>query len=110
MIGSFGANNWSLDYHSTDVNRGRFPIRALVAVVLLISLSLVMIHWHQEGAGQDCGLCAAQHMPGLQSATQSITALPQVLEWRHSTEAPSPEFTAFLPAHPGRAPPSFSSL
>jgi hypothetical protein len=92
------------------MSRRWFSIRAFAAVLLLLSLSLVMMHMHQEGTGQDCGLCATHQMPGLEGTAQIAPATPQRLEWRQPTETASSESSAFLPSHPGRAPPSFSTI
>jgi hypothetical protein len=92
------------------MSRRWFSIRAIAAVLLILSLSLVMIHWHQEGAGQDCGLCATHQMAGLEGTAQVAPAAPQRIEWRYHTESASSESSAFIPAHPGRAPPASSSI
>ena len=92
------------------MSRRWFSIRALAAVLLVLSLSLVMIHWHQEGTGQDCGLCAAHQMPGLEGTAQAAPATPQVVELRPHAGPVQFESNAFVPAHPGRAPPSFFSI
>jgi hypothetical protein len=97
-------------YDHGSMNRRWLPFRAALAILVVLSLSLVLIHWHQDSPGQDCGLCATQHMPTLQSTPQGVATEPVVFEWWHSTESPASESSAFLPAHPGRAPPSISSI
>jgi len=93
------------------MTRRWFHLRALTALVLLLSLSVIMIHWHQEGAGQDCGLCYTHQMPGLRTESHAPVIAPRVLEWRFLSAEPASESQAFVPAHPGRAPPrSFSSI
>ena len=98
------------DYDRGSMNRRWLPIRTALAILLVLSLSLVLIHAHQDGPGQDCGLCYAQHMPGIQSAATNLLAAPALYEWRTASEAPSLESHAFFPAHPGRAPPQSFSL
>ena len=98
------------DYDPKRMNRRWHSFRAGLAILLVLSLSLVLIHWHQETPGQDCGLCAAQQMPGIQSTTTNLLALPAIYGWRAVAQEPSLESNAFVPAHPGRAPPQSLSL
>jgi hypothetical protein len=92
------------------MSRRWFSIRAVAALLLILSLSLVMIHWHQEGNGQDCGLCATHQMPGLKGTAQIVPTAPQIFEWRSVTESVLSESSTFVPANPGRAPPSVSFI
>ena len=82
-----------------------------MALLLLLSLSLVLIHQHPDGAGKDCGLCDVQRTPGLHSTSEHLLATPALYEWRSAAEEPSLESSSFVPTHRGRAPPrSFSSI
>lgn len=80
-------------------------LRGCFAILLILGLMLVLVHWHQDRAGQDCGLCYAHQLAGLQvSAEHGLTA-PNVSQWRSSVRERISESDAFAPAHPGRAPP-----
>jgi hypothetical protein len=86
-------------------------LRSSIAILVLLSLSFVLVHWHPEKSNQDCGLCYAHQMPGLQGSGHFLVAAPNLYEWRLISSAPILESRAFVPAHPGRAPPqSLSSI
>jgi len=92
--------------------RCRLPLlRSTLAILMVLSLTLVLVHWHQEKPGQDCGLCYAHQMSGLHAATGPLLTIPKVSEWRRANSQQILESSAFVPAHPGRAPPkSLSSI
>lgn len=88
------------------MNRRWLSIRTVIALLLVLSLSLVLLHSHPDGPGQqDCGLCYAQHMPGMQAATTNLLVSPALYERRGAAEEPSLESDEFFQAHRGRAPP-----
>jgi hypothetical protein len=80
-------------------------LRSSVAILVLLSLSFVLVHWHPEKSSQNCGLCYAHQMPGLQSAGHSLISAPNLDGWRIPLTAPVFDSNAFVPGHPGRAPP-----
>jgi hypothetical protein len=55
--------------------------RAALALLLVASLTIIVIHWHRDSRGQDCGLCAAQHLPTLQSPAGKVLVAPTTQEW-----------------------------
>jgi hypothetical protein len=83
-------------------------LRSSIAIIVLLSLSTVLVHWHEDKAGQDCGLCAAQQMPGLQSTTGALLAVPTMHEWRYVTQVNAEESADTTLLHFGRAPPVLS--
>ena len=86
-------------------------LRGSITILVLVSLSLVFVHWHEDKPGQDCGLCYAHQMPGLENAADPLLSVPQLAEWRFAVPAEILESSAFVTAHPGRAPPRlFSSI
>ena len=86
--------------------RRRLPLlRSTLAILMVLSLTLVLVHWHQERPGQDCGLCYAHQMPGLDGAAGPLLAIPEVSECPSANFESVLESSAFVPAHPGRAPP-----
>jgi hypothetical protein len=86
-------------------------LRSFIAVLLILGLSLVLVHWHPEKSGQDCGLCVAHQMPGLQSSAVPFVESPGVYEWYAVLSEQILISSAFVPSHAGRAPPSpFSAL
>jgi len=80
-------------------------LRSSVAILLLLSLSFVLVHWHPDKSSQDCGLCYAHQMPGLQSAGHYLIAAPNLYVSRLTLSVPVFDSNAYVPAHPGRAPP-----
>ena len=83
-------------------------LRSSIAIIVILSLSTVLVHWHEDKAGQDCGLCAAQQMPGLHGSTGVLPAIPTLHEWRHVTRDNAPESAITPLSHLGRAPPVLS--
>jgi hypothetical protein len=83
-------------------------LRSSIAIIVILSLSTVLVHWHEDKAGQDCGLCAAQQMPGLHGSTGVLLAAPILHEWRYVTRDNAPESTITPLSHFGRAPPVLS--
>jgi hypothetical protein len=104
--------SWTEDYDTQHMDRRWLPVlRSSVAVLVLLSLSFVLVHWHPDKSSQDCGLCYAHQMPGLQIAGHSLVTGPNLYVWRLTSCAPVFDSHAFVPAHPGRAPPrSLSSI
>jgi len=85
--------------------------RAALALLLVASLTIIVIHWHRDSRGQDCGVCTVQHMPALQSPTGNIVAVPATREWAGSQYEPVPTRTGVVLRESGRAPPrTFVSL
>jgi hypothetical protein len=80
-------------------------LRGSIAILLLFSLAVVLVHWHDDRPGQDCGLCYAHQMPGLQSATSPMLGVPEASESRLTDTEQILVSSAFVPSHPGRAPP-----
>ena len=95
------------DYDNSHMVRHWQPLfRSSVAILLLLSLSFVLVHWHEDNKpGQDCGLCYAHQMPGLQSAAKPLLIVPRITEWRSAVPEAVLEFNAFVLSHSGRAPP-----
>jgi hypothetical protein len=83
-------------------------LRISIAILVILSLSTVLVHWHEDKAGQDCGLCAAQHMPGLQSTTGVLLVIPALHEWRFIAQDDAQESAITTLVHFGRAPPVLS--
>jgi hypothetical protein len=91
--------------------RAQLVLRSTIAILLLLSLSVVTVHWHDDKQGQDCGLCYAHQMPGLQGTDTPLLAVPGISERRSAVSEQVLVSTAFVPSHPGRAPPrSLSSI
>jgi len=91
--------------------RAQLVLRSTIAILLLISLTVVMVHWHDDKQGQDCGLCYAHQMTGLQSTDAPLLYVPEVAEGRAAVSEQVLVSNAFVPSHPGRAPPrSLSSI
>jgi hypothetical protein len=87
------------------IRRWQPVARSTIAILLLLSLSVVFVHWHQDKTGRDCGLCYAHQMPGLQNAAEPLPAVPRVTEWRLVVPEAVLESSAFVLSHSGRAPP-----
>lgn len=83
-------------------------LRISIAILVILSLSTVLVHWHEDKAGQDCGLCAAQQMPGMQSATGVLLVGPALHEWRFVAQDNAQESAIITLVHFGRAPPVLS--
>ena len=83
-------------------------LRISLAVFLVMSVCLVLVHWHIERANQDCGICAAHHMPGLQSSAAPIISAPDSYAGNARTVDLASVVQTFVPSHPGRAPPASS--
>jgi hypothetical protein len=79
--------------------------RAALALVLVASLTFVLVHWHRDSRGQDCGICNVQHMPTLQTPTGNILVIPANQEWKDFVFEIAPSYPGFVPTQPGRAPP-----
>jgi len=90
--------------------RAQLVLRSTIAILVLLSLSLVTVHWHDDKQGQDCGLCYAHQMPGLQGTDTPLIAVPEISEWRSAVSEQVLVSNAFVPSHPGRAPPRSLSL
>jgi hypothetical protein len=91
--------------------RAQLVLRSTIAILLLVSLTIVSVHWHDDKPGQDCGLCYAHQMPGLQGTGASLLVIPGIYEWRSAVSEQVLVSNAFVPSHPGRAPPrSLSSI
>jgi hypothetical protein len=89
--------------------RGNSLLRSSIAILILLSLATVLVHWHEDKPGQDCGLCAAQQMPGLQAGTSTLLTLPVLHESRFVLQDQVQESVGELPLHSGRAPPTVLS-
>ena len=99
------------DYHCDRMTRGsQRLLRSSIAILVLFSMAFVLVHWHEEKPGQDCGLCYAHQMPGLQDAKAPLLAGPGAYEWRSAASEQVLVSHAFVPSHPGRAPPLSLSL
>ena len=97
------------DYDSGRMHQRWIPLlRSSIAIIVILSLSLVLVHWHEDKAGQDCGLCAAQQMPGLQGSAAVLLAAPILHEWRFITRDNAQESSKATRLHFGRAPPVLS--
>ena len=83
-------------------------LRTSIAIIVILSLCTVLVHWHEDKAGQDCGLCAAQQMPGLHSSTGVLLVVPTMHEWRYVARDSAPESAITPLSHFGRAPPVLS--
>jgi len=93
------------------VRRWNPLLRSSIAILIVLGLSLVLVHWHPEKAGQECGLCTAHQMPGLQSTTVLLLATPGISEWRPRAIEQLIVFSVSIPSHAERAPPrSLSSI
>jgi hypothetical protein len=79
--------------------------RAALALVLVACLTFVLVHWHRDSRGQDCGLCSVQHMPTLQTSTANILVIPANQKRTELVYEIVPPYSGFVPVLPGRAPP-----
>jgi hypothetical protein len=77
-----------------------------VALLLVASLSLILVHWHRDSRGQDCGLCSVQQMPGLGHVSSEFSFVPAPEEWAEALDSGDPVPSGFVSVLPGRAPPS----
>jgi hypothetical protein len=84
--------------------------RAALALLLVASLTVVLVHWHRDSRGQDCGLCSVQHMPTLQSPAGNLLSVPTTREWMDVVDESNPPFSGVVLLQHGRAPPRFASL
>ena len=84
-------------------------LRSSIAILVVLSLAIVLVHWHEDKAGQDCGLCAAHQMPGLQSATGILFGSPTMHEWRYLMLEQTQDAVSISLSHAGRAPPAVLS-
>jgi len=84
-------------------------LRISLAVFLVLSVCLVLVHWHTERASQDCGICAAHHMPGLQSSAAPTLSAPGFYAGSARTLDSISVAQTFVSSHSGRAPPAFLS-
>jgi len=82
--------------------------RTAFALLLVASLSLILVHWHLDSRGQDCGVCHAQQMPRLENATKVLAPVPPTQEWIERTAQAANFHSGFVPTQPGRAPPQNS--
>ena len=80
--------------------------RVFVALVLVASLSLILVHSHRDARGQDCGLCSVQQMPGLEHVSSAFSFVPAPEEWTEPLDLGDPVPLGLVPVLPGRAPPS----
>jgi hypothetical protein len=90
--------------------RAQLVLRSTIAILLLLNLFVVTVHWHDDRQGQDCGLCYAHQMPGLQGTGAPLLAVPGISERRSAVSEQVLVSNAFVPSHPGRAPPRSLSL
>ena len=90
--------------------RAQLVLRSTIAILLLFSLTIVTVHWHDDKQGQDCGLCYAHQMPGLQGTDVPLLAIPESAEPHAPVSEQILVSNAFVPSHPGRAPPRSLSL
>ena len=90
--------------------RAQLVLRSTIALLLLLSLTVVTVHWHDDKQGRDCGLCYAHQMPGLQGTDVPLLTFPGVSERRSPVSEQVLVSHAFVPSHPGRAPPRSLSL
>jgi hypothetical protein len=79
--------------------------RAALALLLVASLTIIVIHWHRDSRGQDCGLCAVQHMPTLQSPDGNILVPPTIQEWADLLTEVALIYSGIVLLESGRAPP-----
>jgi hypothetical protein len=102
----FGERPRTPEYDCFTMNRHwRTFGRAALALVLVASLTFVLVHWHRDSRGQDCGLCSVQHMPTLQTPTGNIFVIPANRERTDFIHEIVPTYSGFIPVLPGRAPP-----
>jgi hypothetical protein len=80
--------------------------RAALALLVVASLMIVVVHWHRDSRGLDCGLCAVQHMPTLQSPTGNLLIVPTTLGWMDVTDKVASIYSGAVLLYRGRAPPS----
>jgi len=79
--------------------------RAALALLLVASLTIVLVHWHRDSRGPDCGLCTAQHMPTLQSPAGNLLIVPVAPEWLDVADEAAPTYSGVVLLQLGRAPP-----
>jgi hypothetical protein len=79
--------------------------RAALALLLVVSLTVIVIHWHRDSRGQECGLCTVQQMPTLQSPTGNVLIGPTTQEWAGVFSKPAFVYSQVVLLESGRAPP-----
>ena len=84
--------------------------RAALALLLVASLTIIVIHWHRDSRGQDCGLCTVQQMPTLQSPAGNVVVAPITQEWAGIAYKSAPILTRVTLLQSGRAPPHIVTL
>jgi hypothetical protein len=80
--------------------------RVFFAIVLVLSLASVLVHWHPEVRGQDCGLCHVQQMPGLKATTENPVGAPLSRPAVYSVPQTFSNYNTSVVVHSGRAPPA----
>jgi hypothetical protein len=85
--------------------------RAALALLFVASLTIVLVHWHRDSRGQDCGLCTVLHMPTLQGPAGNLLPVPTAQEWMDVVVEVTPIYSGVVLLQRGRAPPQvFFSL
>ena len=84
--------------------------RAALALLLVASLTIIVIHWHRDSRGQDCGLCTVQQMPTLQSPSGNVLVAPITREWAGVDIQPDSLHSEVVLLQSGRAPPRILTL
>ena len=84
--------------------------RAALALLLVASLTIIVIHWHRDSRGQDCGLCTVQQMPTLQSPSGNVVEAPITREWAGPVVQPVSLHSEVVLLKSGRAPPQIVTL
>lgn len=79
--------------------------RLALAVLLVVSLTVIVVHWHQDARGQDCGLCNAQQMPSLLGSVGNLLIVPVSQEWITPVREVIPVYSEVVRLQRGRAPP-----
>jgi hypothetical protein len=93
------------------MNHWRTYRRAALALLLVASLTVIVIHWHRDSRGQECGLCTVQQMPTVQSPTGNVLIVPTTEEWARVFTRPASVHSGVVLLESGRAPPQvFLSL
>jgi hypothetical protein len=82
----------------------------VAAILLAVSLSTILVHWHQDSRGQDCNLCHVQEMSGIQSPQADLLAAPTADKWTSIVHELVYNDGVILAAPHGRAPPVAYSI
>ena len=76
-----------------------------LSVLLVVSLTIIVVHWHQDARGPDCGLCNVQQMSSLVSSAGSLLIVPVSREWITPVREVTPVYSEIVLVRQGRAPP-----